>query len=364
MGELIGRFHPLIVHLPVGILILAFLMEICSRQKRYAYLKTALPFVLQVAIVSAFVSLFTGWIMPKAGDFNDRLVGLHLWFSVGMTISTILVYLLSKTKKDGLKKLYFPMFLLTMILLTITGHYGGSLTHGEGHLTKPANQKKKKLVKDVNSLVAFTDIIEPILASKCYSCHNEGKKKGGLDLTSIESLKQGGDGGAVLLAGNVLGSSLIQRLHLPLEEKEHMPPKGKKQLSDNEVTLLEWWVAEGAPFEKAVGEINQTEELTSILKTYEQSSTAINTKGLSQVTPKQLSQFAAGGVSVIPLDVESPLVHVGFSRDTFLTKGKLKKLKAISKNITELDLSYTNVDDGMLSVLSDFKNLQIYMVIK
>jgi len=358
MGEFIGRFHPLIVHLPVGILIGAFIMELASRRSNLAYLKKSIPFVLSIAIASALVALFTGWIMPKEGEFSERLISLHLWFGVGTTFCSILVFYLCITKNEGLKRFYFPLFSLTMILLTITGHYGGSLTHGEGHLTQPIGESDRPIVTDVNTLIAYPDLIQPLLKSKCFNCHNEGKKKGGLDLSSIDMLMKGGDEGAALVAGSIKESPIIQRLHLPLEDEEHMPPEGKKQFSDNEIALLEWWVAEGASFDKPVGAINQSEEITKILKGYEQSTASINLKGLKPVTPKQLAKLTNAGIQVIPHDDESPLVNVSFNRDTLITKGKLKKLKNISKNISELDLSYTNLDNGMMSVLSSFKNLQ------
>ncbi len=358
MGEFIGRFHPLIVHLPVGILIAAFLMELASRRSSLAHLRKSIPFVLSLAILTAFGALVTGWIMPKEGEFSERLVSLHFWFSIGTTVCSIAVYFLSKATHDKQSKLYFPLFVLTMILLTLTGHYGGSLTHGEGHLTQPLGEANKPLVTDVNTLLAYPDLIQPLLKQRCNSCHNEGKKKGGFDLSTIAMLKKGGDEGPAFIAGDIEASLLIQRLHLPLEEEEHMPPEGKKQLTNNEIALLEWWVAEGAPFEKSVGSIKQTDEIKEILKGYEQSNATINTKGLKQVSPNQIKKLTSAGIQVIPQSTESPLVSVSFSRDTMMTKGKLKKLKNIARNITELDLSYTNVDSKMISVLSSFKNLQ------
>ena len=94
IAELLGRFHPLIVHLPVGMLILAFLMELASRTKRYAHLNTALPFVLQITILSALFAFLTGYVMPKEGDFQEELISQHFWSSIALTISIILVFIL------------------------------------------------------------------------------------------------------------------------------------------------------------------------------------------------------------------------------------------------------------------------------
>ena len=358
MGELLGRFHPLIVHLPIGILIAGFLMELASRRPKWEYLQKSIPFVLLLAILFSILAWLTGWIMPKEGSFDERLIGLHFWTAVGTTVASVLTYFLSATKSKRFSKFYFPVFCLTMILLTVTGHYGGSLTHGEDFLTKPLGEDSSIEITDVNSMLAFGGIIEPILKQKCYSCHNDGKKKGGLIMSTIEDLMKGGDEGPIIKAGDISNSSLIQRLHLPMEDDKHMPPSGKKQLSQNEVALLEWWIGEGANFEKPVGELQQTEKITQILKGYEQSESRIDTKGLKVIEESQLAKFAENGIKVFPLHADSPLALVSIARDSTLSSGKLKKLKSISENITELDLSFTNLDDGMMSHLQKYKNLQ------
>ena len=358
MGELLGRFHPLIVHLPIGILIVGFLMELASRRSNWEHLKKSIPFVLLMAVVFSVLAWLTGWIMPKEGSFDERLIGLHFWTAVGTSIASVLTYFLSVTKSKRFSKFYFPVFCLTMILLTVTGHYGGSLTHGEDFLTKPLGEDSSIEITDVNSMLAFGGIIEPILKQKCYSCHNVGKKKGGLVMSNVEALLKGGDEGPIIKAGDVTASSLIQRLHLPMDDDKHMPPSGKKQLSQNEISLLEWWIAQGASFEKLVGEIDQPENIPSILKTYETSESEIDTKSLKNIDEDQLTKFGENGIRVYLQHADSPLALVNMARDSSLSSSKLKKLKSIANNIVELDLSYSKLDDGMMSQLSRFRNLQ------
>ena len=358
IAEILGRFHPLIVHLPVGILILAFLMELASRTKRYADIKIALPFVLQMAVATALLAFLTGWVMPKEGDFDERLIGLHLWSSLSMTIGSLALCYLVYQKNGLSKKLYFPVFIITMILLSVAGHFGGSLTHGEGHLTKAIHKEKKRVVTDVNNLAVYPDLITPILKKKCYSCHNEGKKKGELVMSNIEDLMKGGAEGPIIVKGNIENSSLIQRTHLPIEDEAHMPPKGKVQLTKNEVKLIEWWINAGADFTTKVGAIEQPEEIAKILKGYEQNSNTLNPKGLEIISPNSIASLASQNITVIPTSAESPFAFASFRRDSSLSKRKLKKLNDFAKNIIELDLSFTNIDDGMMSQLSKFKNLQ------
>ena len=327
MAELIGRFHPLLVHLPIGIIILGFLMELASRTQKWKHLKKAIPFVLQMAVLFSILAWFTGWIMPKEGAFEENLIGLHFWFAVAMSVVTLITYLLSLTKNAKYQKLYFPSFCLTIILLSLTGHFGGSLTHGEDYLTSSMVKEPGIHITDVNSMGAFEEIIKPILKQKCFSCHNEGKKKGGLVMSTVEGLKIGGKEGPIFVSGDKNASSIIQRLHLPIEEKEHMPPSGKRQLSNNEIKLLEWWIESGADFEKKVDEIDQDEGVSEILKAYEQADSRINTKGLPVVPQNQLTNFANQGIKVYPLSEGNPLVMVNLSRDSNLSVRKLKETK-------------------------------------
>jgi len=358
MGEIIGRFHPLIVHLPIGMLILAFILELASRKAKFAHLQTAMPFILLVTIASAILAWFTGWIMPKEGDFDERLVSLHFWFALAVTFGTILLYFLHQRKDTNLGKYYFPLFVLNMLLLTLAGHFGGSLTHGEDFLTKAKTDSTEQTVLDVNTLLAYEDIIEPILKKNCYSCHNEGKKKGGLIMTTLADLETGGDEGPVLIKGNAQKSPLINRLHLPIEDEKHMPPKGKRAPNENEVKLLEWWIDNGAKTDTRIGDIEKSEEISKILKGYETSTSQLNTKGLTSIEPEQINKLKEKGITVYPESAESLFASASFSRDQNLKKSKINKLKSIAKNITGIDLSFTNMDDGMMSALASFTNLQ------
>ncbi len=359
MGEIIGRLHPLIVHLPIGIIILAFLMECASRLESYKYIKPAIKFVLQIAILTSAVAWFTGWIMPKEGDFDERLVGLHFWFAVSMTATTCLVYFLHITQNSNLKKFYFPMFSLTMLLLTITGHFGGSLTHGEDFLTKPIQKEKKVVVADVNQLMIYADLIQPIIKKKCYSCHNEGKKKGDLIMTTLEALIKGGEEGPAIVIGNADQSAMIQRVHLPIEDDKHMPPKGKKQLNKKEVQLLQWWINEGAHTDKKIAEIPKDESIETILKDYEQKSSLLDSTDLADISDDKIAELISDNIMTARQHEGSPFVLLSMSRDTNLTTSHISAISKIKNNVTELDLSFTNLTDKMLSSIKEYKNLQV-----
>lgn len=358
MGELLGRFHPLIVHLPIGILFVTFLMELSIRYLGKDQLKKSISFLLFMTVVFSAFAWITGWIMPKGGEFDAELVRLHFWSAVGMTITTLLSYIFYTSKPKKVRRFYFPTLCISILLLTITGHYGGSLTHGETHLTKSLHKEEKPLVQDANMLKVYADIIQPILKKHCYSCHNDGKKKGGLNMSTIEGLAAGGDNGVIIKSGFALNSPILKRILLPKEDEEHMPPSGKKQLSAHDIKLIDWWIAGGATFHKKVEEYTQDEDVKKILKSYEQDAIQINTDGMKMIDQNHVNSLAADGFKVYPLNENNPLVFVITSANDPLETRSLKKLKKIKDQVIELDLSGSNLNDEMISQLASFKNLQ------
>ena len=98
-----------------------------------------------------------------------------------------------------------------------------------------------------NDPLVYTGIIKPIFANTCVSCHGEKKQKKKLRLDSLAALMEGGKDGAVVVPGNTDKSDLVERIELDLDDDDHMPPKGKPQLTDKQILILEWWVKAGAP---------------------------------------------------------------------------------------------------------------------
>ena len=69
----------------------------------------------------------------------------------------------------------------------------------------------------------FTDRVAPLLRQRCVSCHNPKTKRGGLDLTTRETMLAGGDTGPALKPGAAADSLLIQMV---AGAEAKMPKKG------------------------------------------------------------------------------------------------------------------------------------------
>ena len=354
----LGRLHPLLVHLPIGILVLAFLMELYFRKKDSETENNIIIFTLAIAALSTVLSVASGWLLGEVGGYDETLLFRHRWMAIGLAIGSVLLYFIKKYPKSWSKNIYLPLFICVIALLGLTGHYGGSMTHGEDYLYK--NEKAKKVViTDVDNALVFNDIIMPILDDKCVSCHNPNKVKGGLIMTNKEQLLLGGESGSLLVAEKDEDPRLIHHIKLPMEDDDHMPPKGKVQLTNQEIQLLEWWIGHENCFDCVAGTLDKTEKINTILNSLEEdtSTRALIAKKVAMVPEDWLASININGPIVTKLAEKNPLLIANLSGNKSLGKNDLKALKKYAENIVELNLGNSNFNDTISSYLTSFKNL-------
>jgi uncharacterized membrane protein len=374
-----GRFHPIILHLPIGFLLLAFLLEILSRFERFSAYRPAVGLSLFLGAASAFVAATLGYMLAQGGGYGEDLLGLHQWLGIATVVFAIAAYVLylqrNKQANPALDKAYLSVFSVMILVLMGAGHFGGSLTHGSDYLTQympnPLRklaglpQKESKEIKQITNLpeaVVYTDIIHPILDSRCVSCHNPDKKKGELMMHTAEALLAGGENGDIFVPGDPEKSEMLIRVHLPEEDDDHMPPDGKSQLTDEQIALLTWWVAEGAPFDKKVAELTVDDETQSVLNTLvdpNANKTEVEILLASEITPADeqlVNNIQQRGVMIMPLAEEVHWLQVNVPRSAS-ADSLMNELGKAADQITWLDLGNTATTDEALKSLSQFKNL-------
>ncbi len=355
----LGKFHPIILHLPIGFLLLAFMMELHDRWKKKSQFQSAIGFALFWGMVGAIFAATSGYLLSWDGGYEEQLLSWHQWLGFGVAGLSIVLYFLHQQTLNSSNSLYFPVFSLTTILLTAAGHYGGSLTHGSDFLSPTSSSKKeKKEIVDIENAEIYSDLIQPILKDKCVRCHSTSKTKGDLLMATIEGLQAGGETGPLFVKGDVDKSLMLQRIHLPLEEKEHMPPKGKQQLLSDEIALLTWWIKEGADFKAKVKELQKDEKINAILKKFMVPTDAANNIKVADVSESTLQKIRAKGIPVFRVAEDSPFVEVNVSRQKGINRSTLKALSPVSEQLISLNLSGTDIQDKDLSGLANFPHLQ------
>ncbi len=97
----------------------------------------------------------------------------------------------------------------------------------------------------------FKEKVQPLLEQNCVGCHNPEKAKGKLLMHTAEGIGKGGDGGAATVAGKPDESSIIQRINLPKDHDDIMPPEGEP-LTTGDIDILRKWVTDGAKWPEGV----------------------------------------------------------------------------------------------------------------
>ena len=362
-SELIGHLHPTLVHLPIGILLLAGLFQLLALKPKYASLHGATSIALFWGMISAIASCISGYLLSLSGDYDEELVSTHQWFGISTAFISLIAYLFNRWENVFAKW----VILLMVPLIVVTGHLGGTLTHGSDYLiqgfSKKENaiEKEMKPIADVQEANVYADIVQPIFESKCYTCHNKRKKKGGLRLDEPSFILKGGKDGEVIKPGNAEGSDMVKRLLLPRNHEDHMPPKEKPQLKDNEIEILHWWVATGASFDKKAKELEQPEKIKPVLlalqKEVKKVPPDLPQTPVDKADEKAIQKLKDSGIVVLPVAQNSNYLKANFITVDSVTSNDIALLLPIKKQLVWLDLSGKKLPDTILTTISLLTNL-------
>jgi uncharacterized membrane protein len=365
MTSFIGHFHPVLVHLPIGILLLAIFFEFLSRKEKYTSLTSAVELSWLLGGVAAAFSCVTGYMLSLSGEYKGDTLMQHQYMGIAVAAVSFLAFYLKKKNKT---KFYTATVFAAALSVTITGHLGGSLTHGSDYLFNFKEKKVEKATPSVSAqnfetALAYQDVIQPILKEKCFACHNESKQKGKLRMDSPEFLLKGGENGAIFVNGKPDESELIKRILLPLNHDDHMPPKEKPQITTKEFDLIKWWIAQGADMHKAVKDLNPSPNIKALFGVAAVASVAnIVLKDMPDATvdgPSVSDIVALKKMNVVamPIGNDKPFLSVNFINRPKITAEMLPHLKALSKNIAWIKLSDAVLNDTVFTFLKDCENL-------
>jgi uncharacterized membrane protein len=270
----LGRFHVLALHLPIGMIVALFVLEYLSRKERWRYLEAASPYLWGATAISALVTVLLGFLHFAEGSFTGPSGDQHRFFgTITAVIATGVAFLRVSSFASSYKPLFFPASLVLLVLVSITGHYGGNLTHGSTFLVEYAPQPLRSLaglaprrtITSVSAADPFADVVGPLFVARCGTCHNEDKSESDLVLTTYAGVMRGGESGRVVVAGNTDLSELLRRISLPHDDDEFMPAEGKTPLTDQQVAIIRWWIAAGAPNGGTIGALQVPEEMRATL---------------------------------------------------------------------------------------------------
>ena len=366
-----GRFHPVVVHLPIGFLIMAILAQVAIRWPKFKPLENYLPLMWLMGAFSALFAVIFGYFLSLSSGYDEDTLFWHQWGGIAVMFLSFVCYFINKKSSNPR---YIPKWILAFtvgLLVMFTGHMGGNLTHGSTYLLEyapnpvrnmaglPSKVEPREKVTVLDSADVFLDLVLPMMQSKCVSCHNEGKKKGGLLLTSYANMMLGGESENTIVPGNALNSELVRRITLPTEHDDFMPSEGKLPLTDQEVLLIKWWIKIGAPQNGFVTELDTEKVVGPIVSSY----LGLDKNNLFniKVPPPNgaiLDTLIVHGFVINPLMRDNYFLEANFSLSEYdLEASDMDALLELKEQLVWLNLGNSHVKDAYLENIGLLQNL-------
>jgi uncharacterized membrane protein/mono/diheme cytochrome c family protein len=367
---LLGRLHPLLVHLPIGILIFGMMLVFWPKKPPTSF-NPVIRLAFLMGGVSSILAGISGVMQYQFEGFTWDSIQNHLIAGLLTAIGSF--YLFSHIKDSTLfsSKIKIQIAVLFLVL-TVTGHLGGNISRGDTYLIEvlPAEiqvwtgqkiepQKPLEIPEqDWEELAFYDDVIQPILNQNCKSCHNPKNLKGALNLTSFEDLQKGGENGAVIQAGNPQLSVLYAHMTLPLEDEDHMPPREKRQPAKEEIELIRAWITSGAAQNTTLAQAGINKKLVEPFFHKEE----IPFYPLTEVPMPSLDTLAKlqkAGFFAEQIQQGSPWLKISCINLPGFADQDWKNLNSLKTQIAYLDLSGTQVTDQILESIATLPHLTV-----
>ena len=359
--QFLGRFHPALLHLPIGLIVLVPMLEIAGARR--PVLREAADFVLRAALALALPTLALGYMLAYGAGDTGTTVSRHMWGAIALCIWLMLCVLVRPSWAGGrLPLVYSALLTATLIILVWTGHEGGSITHGTDYLTRYMPGRLRTLFAGTSSSGAsadsfFAQRIHPTFEAKCVACHGGGTQKAGLRLDSYSEVMRGGKDGAVVVPGKPEASMLLARVTLAPGDPHFMPAEGRTPLTSDEVSWIRAWIKTGA-----------TATATSIPAI---SSSDAPSEGppepppepvgdYSQLMPEIVRMQHGLGAKLVPMSANPSDGLILRTVDVASSFGdaQLRGFEKFSPYIVEAELGRTAITDASVDTLKTFTHLR------
>lgn len=337
----IGSFHPLVLHLPIGLLAGIVALELWLIARPATALRPTIGFLLLLTSAGALISAATGLSLATGGSYDEGLLWRHrtLGLITAACVSAAAgLHHLQQRSGSPPALLAYRITLTAGVLATVgAGHYGSIITHGDNTpiaaLTTLLRNGAESNAVALPVSTAAELAGQPILAQHCYECHGPEKQKNELRLdVRAAALKGGKSGKPAIVPGNAMASLLVEAITLPAENKRAMPPSGKRRLEAREVLALIDWINRGASWPDA----------------YQR-----HPDGVAQPDASVIADLRRQGVQVSQLSTGHPLVRI----EKIPPGVRLAALRPIAAHVAWLDLSGFAFAPGEPPLLAELPHL-------
>jgi uncharacterized membrane protein len=355
--QFLGRFHPTLLHLPIGLIFLVPVLEIAGARR--VALREAADFVLRAALVLALPTFALGYMLAYGAGDAGTTVTRHMWGAVVLCIGLMICIVVRPMWVAREQAIAYPAMLSASLLALVwTGHQGGSITHGSDYLTHYMPRPLRVLVPGAGSNEAggnsfYTLHIHPVLDAKCVSCHGSGSVKAGLRLDTYDAVMRGGKDGAVVVAGKPDASMLLARVTLAPGDPHFMPAEGRTPLTSDEISWIRAWIRAGATATAT--------SIPGVKFASEQVELPPQPVGDYRGLVAEIEQMQRGlGAKLVPVSAKASDGLILRTVDVSSSFGdeQLRQFEKFAPYIVEAELGRTVVTDASLDTLKGFTHLR------
>ena len=389
----LGRFHPLIVHFPIGLLVLAALFEWLGVIRPFRHLRSAVPAILTLGALSSLAAVYHGVLLTSGTGTMGDTVEDHLWAGAALSAVMFLLVPLRATTWEKPRWLtglcYQGMLVASLLLLMVASHLGGSITHGREYLVEympePMREALAELPEPIREFIGITAPPPPAepdeltlydavfagpIGQYCVACHKPDRIRGGLLMHTLEDLLEGGDSGPAIVYGDLAASELFTRVTLPEDDDFHMPPDGRKGFSDAQIAQFEWWISSGIPGDTLAANITDApddvldaiQEAIATAAIADDDDAGETAEAVPSWTIEELNAvnaaLAAGRIVPISRNPEDGLVITTAGAGDDFTDADLEAISPLAPFIIEADLSRTGITDGGMATIATWPELR------
>ncbi len=306
--DLLGRLHPLMVHFPLALVIVAAMVELWRAMRRHDGPSPFAVTSVWFAAVGGVGAACSGWANAAYGGESTSVdLFVHRWGGVAVAALLVALAITGTTASRAGHAAWSGLWRMGLVLcagiVAVVGHFGGNLVHGEGYVTRalwtalqasqgaaapaaapPAAPPAEPpiappaetpiappaetpiapsaeppiappaapaaVTSQASAMVAYADLL-PFFEARCFDCHGRGKSKAGIRLDDpAELVGKVRKGRTIVKPGDPDASSLLSVLTLPIDDELAMPPEGDR-LSAAEIAKVRAWIAAGAPLPAA-----------------------------------------------------------------------------------------------------------------
>lgn len=177
----VGRFHPILLHLPIGALIfLVFLEFACLSRRGEARFGPAALLALFVGAAGSVLAVMAGIMLSREGGYTGGNFSLHQTMGIigtaGVLLALVVRLLAMGQRNWELLHAYRALFFLSFGAMSLGAHFGGNMSHGSKFLTEFAPEPLKTQMTTMEKwMLSFvekpkpakeTETTPPVIASE------------------------------------------------------------------------------------------------------------------------------------------------------------------------------------------------------